>query len=66
MPKQKTKRVLAKKIKVTKTGKLLRSHQLRVGHLKRHKSGSARRRQKKTSEVSKTISRSIRRMLGRA
>lgn len=63
MPKVKTKKILSKKIKITGTGKLLRSHQLRSGHLRRHKSKQALRRHRRPIEVSKTIERSIRRML---
>ncbi|OGE19975.1 hypothetical protein A3A14_02670 [Candidatus Daviesbacteria bacterium RIFCSPLOWO2_01_FULL_43_38] len=63
MPKVKTKKILSKKIKVTGTGKIMRSHQLRSGHLRRHKSKQALRRHRVPIEVSSTIVRSIRRML---
>lgn len=65
MPKLKTKKVLAKKIKITGTGKLMRSHQLRSGHYRRHKSKSALRRHRVPLEISKTVSRSLKRLLGR-
>ncbi len=48
MPKQKTRKSIQKRIKVTKNGKLLRRHQLGSGHLKRKKSKGALERQKKT------------------
>lgn len=63
--KMKTKKVLVKKVKITGTGKILRSHQLRTGHLSRHKSKKALRRHKKLVVMSKTIEKSIKRMLGR-
>lgn len=62
--KLKTKKVLAKKIKITGTGKIMRSHQLRSGHLRRHKSKSALRRHKKPIEMSKTIENTVRKLLG--
>lgn len=64
MPKIKTKKVLSKKIKITGTGKVLRSHQLRSGHLRRHKSSSALRRHHVPVQLSKTIEKSVKRMLG--
>lgn len=66
MPKVKTKKSLAKKIKITKTGKILRSHQLRSGHLRRNKSKSALRRHKKPLRFDKSLEKTIKRMLGRA
>lgn len=65
MPKLKTKKSLLKKIKITKTGKVLRSHQLRSGHLRRHKSKSALRRHAVPTVVSKTIAKTFKQMLGR-
>ncbi len=64
MPKLKTKKVLAKKVKITGTGKLMRSHQLRSGHYRRHKSKSALRRHKVPLQVSKTVKQSLKRLLG--
>ncbi|OGE28730.1 hypothetical protein A2867_04585 [Candidatus Daviesbacteria bacterium RIFCSPHIGHO2_01_FULL_40_11] len=49
MPKQKTKKSVFKRVKITSTGKILRKHQFGSGHLKRNKSKGALRRQKKTS-----------------
>lgn len=62
--KAKTKKILVKKIKITGSGKILRSHQLRSGHLRRHKSKSALRKHRVPVELSKTVTRSIKRMLG--
>lgn len=64
MPKLKTKKILSKKVKITGTGKIMRSHQLRSGHLRRVKSKSALRRHKQPVEVSATIRRSLKRLLG--
>lgn len=66
MPKIKTKKILTKKIKVTGGGKLMRSHQLRSGHLRRSKSKSALRRHHKPVEISKTIEKSFKRLIGKA
>lgn len=62
--KLKTKKVLAKKIKITGSGKILRSHQLRSGHLRRHKSKSALRRHQRPIEMSKTVEKTVRKLLG--
>ena len=64
MPKPKTKKALAKRIKITKTGKIMRSHQLRSGHLRRHKSKSALRRHARPISLSKTSVKAVKRMLG--
>ncbi len=55
---------VTKRIKVTGTGKIMRSHQLRSGHLRRNKSKSALRRHSRPIEISKTGLRAIKRMLG--
>lgn len=65
MPKVKTKRSLAKKVKITGTGKIMRSHQLRSGHLRRHKSKQALRRHKIPIQISSTILQDTKRMLGK-
>lgn len=65
MPKQKTKKILTKKIKITGTGKIMRSHQLRSGHLRRSKSASALRRHHVPAEMSATVTKSMKRLLGR-
>lgn len=64
MPKIKTKKTLSKKVKVTKKGKILRSHQLRSGHLRRKKSKQSLRHHQTPLEVSKTLTKSLKRMLG--
>ncbi len=66
MPKLKTNKSLVKKIKVTGTGKIMRSHQLRSGHLRRNKSKSALRKHAVPMRVHKTLERTMRRMLGKA
>lgn len=60
----KPKKALVKRIKVTGSGKLMRSHQLRVGHLRRNKSKSALRRYAEPIELHKSLKKSVRRMLG--
>ena len=62
--KQKTKKSVFKKIKVTSSGILLRRHQLGGGHLKRKKSKSALIRQKKMYGVAKAENKKYRAMLG--
>lgn len=62
--KPKTKKALVKRIKVTATGKIIRSHQLRTGHLRRHKSKQALRRHARTLILSKSDTKAVKRMLG--
>lgn len=62
--KPKTKKALVKRIKVTGTGKLMRSHQLRSGHLRRNKSKSALRRHAVPIQLSKGDTKTAKRMLG--
>lgn len=62
--KPKTKQALIKRVKITKTGKIMRSHQLRSGHLRRHKSKRALRRHAEPLPVAKSALKSVRRMLG--
>lgn len=64
VPKQKTKKSVFKRIKITSTGKLLRRHQLGSGHLKRKKSKGALNRQKKTSEYFKGEAKKLRKIIG--
>lgn len=66
MPKFKVKKSLFKKIKITGTGKIMRSHQLKSGTLRQHKSKEALRRYRIPVQVSKTMERTFKRMLGRA
>ncbi len=65
MPKQKTNKSILKRVKITSNGKILRRHQLGAGHLKRHKSGTALNRQKKSSEFFKGESRRFKDILGK-
>lgn len=62
----KTKKALLKRVKVTGTGKILRSHQLRSGHLRRNKTKRALRRHARPIEVDKSMTKSFKRLLGRA
>ncbi len=66
MPKIKTKKSLFKKIKITKTGKIMRSHQLRSGHLRRSKSKSALRRHAVPIQMHKSELKAMKRLLGLA
>lgn len=60
----KTKKALLKRIKITGTGKILRRHQLGVGHLKRKKSKGALLRAKRPMQFSKGDEKRLKRMLG--
>lgn len=62
--KHKTKKSLMKKVKITGTGKVMRSHQLRSGHLRRNKSKSALRRHAEPIQFHKTQIKAVKRMLG--
>ena len=62
--KQKTKKSMFKRVKITSKGKILRRHQLGAGHLKRHKSKGAKERQKKTIIFSKGEGRRLRKAIG--
>lgn len=62
--KLKTKKILMKKVKITGSGKILRSHQLRSGHLRRHKSKQALRRHQRPVVVSKTVEKTVKKLLG--
>ena len=62
--KHKTKKSLMKRIKITGTGKIMRSHQLRSGHLRRNKSKNALRRHAEPMELNKTLLKAAKRMLG--
>lgn len=66
MPKVRTKKTLAKKIKITGTGKIMRSHQLRSGHLRQNKSKRALRRHHEPMMMHKTVLKTMNRLLGRA
>ncbi len=62
MPKLKTSKTAAKRFKITGTGKIMRrkSHN---NHMFFHKSGSQKRRLDQESELSKTESKRVRRLL---
>lgn len=62
--KRKTHKSLVKRVKITGTGKILRSHQLRSGHLRRNKSKQALRRHARPIELNKTQVKTVKRMLG--
>ena len=63
MPKMKTNKAAAKRIKVTGTGKLMRRTP-GTGHLKSVKSPSRKRRFRKDSQIAKGFARTARRLLG--
>ncbi len=60
----KTRKSLAKRIKITSTGKILRRHQLGAGHLKRKKSKGALARAKKLTTFFRGDEKRLKRMLG--
>lgn len=66
MPKVKTKKTLVKKIKITGTGKIMRSHQFRSGHLRQNKSKRALRKHHEPMLMHKTVLKTMRVLLGRA
>ena len=63
MPKMKTHRGAAKRIKVTGTGKLRRRHAF-MNHILEKKSSTRTRRLKRETDVAHGDERSVRRMLG--
>ena len=65
MSKQKTKKSILKRVKITSKGKILRRHQFGAGHLKRHKSKSALERQKKAVEFFTGESKNFKNSLGK-
>lgn len=64
MPKMKTRKSIAKRIKITSKGKLFRRHQLGAGHLKRNKTKGALERQKKNVQFFSGEARKLRKLLG--
>lgn len=62
--KLKTKKAVVKRYRVTGTGKIMRSHQLRANHLRRSKSKKALRRHQVDIVVDKADAKAIKRMLG--
>jgi large subunit ribosomal protein L35 len=65
MPKKKIKKSVSKRFKVTKTGKVMFSHQYK-SHLKASKSKSRLRRQKEPGQLTGEFAKKIKKMLGRA
>lgn len=63
MPKKKIKKSVAKRFKITKTGKVLFSHQYK-GHLMSHKSKSRIRRQHVEGELAQGFAKKVKKMLG--
>ncbi len=62
--KRKIKNSVGKRFKVTKTGKVMFSHQYK-GHLKINKSGSRLRRQREPGKLEGKIARKVKQMLGK-
>jgi len=62
MPKQKTRKSVIKRFKLTKTGKLVHRAQM-TRHLKKNKSKSQKRRGKIMREVTGRIKRRIKKMM---
>lgn len=65
MPKKKIKKSVSKRFKVTKTGKVMFSHQY-AGHLKINKSARRSRRHKEPGMLKGKFAQRIKKMLGRA
>ncbi len=65
MPKKKIKRSVSRRFKVTKTGKVMFSHQY-SSHKKLHKSKRRLRRQKEPAILTGLFAKKIKQMLGRA
>jgi len=65
MPKMKTRKAIAKRVKVTGRGKVLRARP-GAGHLKSKKSPKRLRRFRTTKAVSKAFERQVKRMAGEA
>ncbi len=64
MPKQKTRKSITKRFRVTKKGKVLRRQGF-ARHLNTKKSKKKKRRLKKTIEVDKSHSKKIKKLLGK-
>jgi large subunit ribosomal protein L35 len=65
MSKKKIKKSVARRFKVTKTGKVMFSHQYK-SHLKMNKSKSRIRRQKEPGELTGAFAKKVKQMLGEA
>jgi large subunit ribosomal protein L35 len=64
MPKAKTSKSIAGRIKVTKTGKVLRHHQ-NTSHMMVRRSRKTKRKLRKTAVVQGLIARNLKRAVGR-
>jgi large subunit ribosomal protein L35 len=64
MPKQKTKKILTKRFRITKTGKVLRRQGFRR-HLNVKKSSRKKRRLKRVISTHKTYAKKVRKVLGK-
>ena len=62
MPKQKTKKAISKRMKVTKNGKVLRRH-MGTGHLLSPKSAKRRRKLKRSTVVMGKMAANMRRLI---
>lgn len=62
--KHKTKKSLMKRVKITGTGKIMRSHQLRSGHLRRNKAKKTLRKHAVPIQLDASAVKAARRMLG--
>ncbi len=63
MPKMKTNKAVAKRVKITARGKVMRGHP-GCGHLKSRKSPSRIRRFRKSVQVASAFAKQAKRMLG--
>lgn len=63
MPKQKVRKIVAKRFKITATGKVMRRHQ-NSRHLRVNKSAKAIRRYRVPIEVTGEMAKKIKKMLG--
>jgi len=64
MPKQKTKKILTKRLKITKNGKVLRRQGFR-GHLNAKKSSKKKRSLSRVIQMGKTYSKKVKKVLGK-
>ncbi len=62
MPKRRVKRSVARRFKITKTGKVMFAHQ-NHGHHKMHRSGSRNRRGKEPGVLAPEFAKKVRKML---
>ncbi len=60
---RKVKKSIAKRFKITKTGKVMHGSQ-QTGHLRRKKDSRRQRRQKEPSQLKGTFAKKIKQMLG--